>query len=470
MKRELPNSASFLLSEDCNLACTYCFELSCRNTMAMTKEVAEQGLQYLSNNAIENRFDEFSVMLFGGEPLLNVDVLEYIFKRGLEIAKEKNIRFVANMVTNATIFNKRIENIFKKYGSAVELSIQLSVDGVKEVHDKYRITKGGKGSFDIIEKNVPKFLALRDHGISITIHGCSNKETLPRLFENYLFFREKWNFEYIWFMPIHSEEWEVSDVAIYEEELNKIADYVLERAKETGKTDEVKFYAPIDKCLSNYGRPNSPCGAGKNFVTITADGSIYPCHQFYFNDPQKHTIIGNIWDGVIEEKREIFFEYDCNDLSCLKKCGGNCEATGCYICIADNYNINGSIVSTVVGPRCAMSKVEKKIQDRVRMELDKMGLLKGNNKNASACECDSRGFAPSDSGDMPMDAREHACSNEGGCNCGEDKEFQKSLLTDMASSIVDIGEMLEKVVKQNKDLKNELDKVKKEVKFIGRKI
>lgn len=469
MKKNLPNAASFLLSEDCNLACTYCFELGCRNSSKMTKETAEQSLQFLSNNALINGDRSFDVMFFGGEPLLNVEVLEYVFRRGLEIAEEKNLEFFTSIVTNATIYTEEIETIFKKYGKRTNFHIQLSVDGVKEVHDKYRVTKTGVGSFDMIEKNIPKFLALRDFDIGVTIHGCSNKESLPRLFENYLFFREQWGFERIWFMPIHSEDWETSDVPIYAEQLNKIADYILEKAKETGDIKEVEFYAPIDKCLENYGRPNSPCGAGKNFVTVVANGDLYPCHQFYFNDPDKHTAIGNVWKGIVEDRREIYTNYDANDLSCLKN-NPNCEAVGCYICIADNYNVNGSILSTVTGPRCAMSKVEKNVQDRVKKELAELGLLKNDKKTehveaGDACQCNSRNFEPKDSG---------ACCGEHeqktGCNCGEDKEFQKDLLTHMASSIVDMGEMLEKVLKQNKKLKSDIKKIKREIKFVGRKI
>ena len=468
MKKELPNAASFLLSEDCNLACTYCFELGCRNKNAMTKEVAEQGLQYLSDNALKNGQREFSVMFFGGEPLLNVDVLEYTFQRGLEIAREKGLYFSASIVTNATIFNKRIENIFKKYGRDTNFNIQLSVDGVKEVHDKFRVTKTGKGSFDIIEKNIPKFLNLLDFGIGVSIHGCSNKETLPMLFENYKFFREVWGFEHIWFMPIHSEDWETKDVAVYDEQLTKIADYILDRVKRENNADEVMNYAPLDKCLYNQGRPNAPCGAGKNFVTITANGELYPCHQFYFNDPDKHTIIGDVWKGIDEETRAIYVGYDMDDLSCLKKCNSSCEATGCYICIADNYNINGSITSTVVGPRCAMSKVEKKIQDRMKKELEEMGLLdqkKYNNGGNSACECNLRSYD-----NAPAMKREQACSNEGGCNCGEDKELQMKILVQMAEAFADIGEMVEKLVEDNKSLRKDIKKIKREMQFISNKI
>ena len=396
----LPTSASFLVTEDCNLRCTYCFENHKENHM--TKEVARKGLEYLSDNAIKNGDDFFHAMLFGGEPWLKPDIVEEILRYGLELAGKKNLTFTASMVTNATILTDEVKRIINTYQKDTQLNIQLSVDGVKEVHDKYRVTKGTKkGSFDIIEKNIPQWLELfKDNPQSLSIHGCSNKDTLPRLFDNYLFFREEWGFKRIWFMPIHSEDWKDSDVQVYDEQLNKIADYILNRVRKEGHAQEVWNYAPIDKCFNADIRPEAPCGAGKNFVTITAKGLIYPCHQFYFNDPENTTLVGNIWDGIDEFRRKIFVDYNNTDLSCAKNTP-ECDCYGCYICIAENWQQNGSILSVIRGPRCAMSFVERKVQLRMREELKNMGLMDkqnvqmtreiGNNPNNSNCLCDSRG-------------------------------------------------------------------------------
>ena len=217
-KTYLPTSASFLVTEDCNLACTYCFELDGRNKDKMTKEVARKGLEYLCNNAIKNSDREFHAMLFGGEPLMNLEVVEEIFRYGLELAEKNNLNFTTSMVTNATILTTDVKRILNTYKHRANLSVQLSVDGIREIHNKYRITKGtGKGSFDMVEKNIPEWKALfADNMNRLSVHGCCNHDTLPYLYENYIFFREEWDIPRILFMTIHSETWSNEDVKVYE--------------------------------------------------------------------------------------------------------------------------------------------------------------------------------------------------------------------------------------------------------------
>ena len=176
----LPNSASFLVTEDCNLACKYCFEKHNKNYM--TKEIARKGLDFICNNAIKEKQDHFHAMIFGGEPLLNLDVVEEIFKYGIELAEKNNIQFTTSIVTNATIMNDKVKRIIKTYKDKAKLSVQLSIDGVKEVQDAYRVTKNGKGSFNIVEKNVPIWKDIfKDNIYALSIHGCCNRDTLKYL-------------------------------------------------------------------------------------------------------------------------------------------------------------------------------------------------------------------------------------------------------------------------------------------------
>lgn len=376
-RRQLPTTASFLVSEDCNLACTYCFEIEYREecNKSMTIEVARKGLEYLFENALEGGENSVHAMLFGGEPLMQPKIVEEVLRYGLELEQRYRIKFTSSMVTNATILTDEIKRIISTYAAASQLSVQLSVDGIKEVHDKYRVTKGGKGSFDLIERNIDGWKELFKYNMdALSIHGCCNRETLPYLYENYIFFREKWNVPRLWFLPIHNEEWEEGDVKIYEEQLTKIMDYILEKARKNGNLDELINYAPLDRALSCDVRPYAPCGAGKNFITITANGEIYPCHSFYYNDPEKTTKIGDIWNGIDEPTREIFIKYDNSDISCAKECP-DCDAYQCYRCIADNWMVNGSIFSQIRGPRCEMSKIERKLHLKLREELKGMGLL-----------------------------------------------------------------------------------------------
>lgn len=386
-----PNAASFLVTENCNLACTYCFELSLRNRKTMSKETARKAIDFLAENAIKDKQNHFQVLLFGGEPWLVPEICEEILSYGCEVAEKKNLNFNASIITNATLLSDEIKRIYKKYIPKCSFATQLSVDGVEKVQDMYRIDHAGKGSFHLVEKNIKDWQELyKDHPGLLSIHGCSNRETLGYLYENFLFFRETWGFERIWFMPIHSESWTNEDVKIYDEQLGMIYDWILKETKRIGHAQEVLNYAPIDRCFGNDEFPSAPCGAGKNFITVTADGLLSPCHQFYFNDPEQHTLIGSLETGIDEQRRKMFLDYDNKDMSCsIEK--PDCECFGCYRCIADNWIATGSFLTQIRGPRCSMSHVERKYQLMIREELRKMGIRDGmGNNNNGNCKCDVR--------------------------------------------------------------------------------
>ena len=457
-------AASFLVTEDCNLQCKYCFESHNKNYMSI--DTAKAGLEFLCNNAVENKTG-FNAMIFGGEPLLNVDVVEAILDYGTELSKKHRVPFSASMVTNCTIFNTRIKNIFTKYKDII--SVQLSIDGTPEVNDMYRLTPKGKGSYSMIAKNIPKWKEVfKDSPQRLNIHGCCNRQSLPYLFDSFKFFREEWGVKNLWFMPIHSEEWNIEDVDIYKENLYKIANYNLEETKKSGDIYDTMSYAPIDKCVFNR-FPGAPCGAGKNFCSIAANGDLYACHQFYFNDRDKSTSFGSVHDvgNINLDRLSIFENYDSGDLSC-KKIDPDCKAYGCYICIGDNYNENGSILSNAggCGPRCKMSKVEREIQDYVLEELKNMGLMNpnqqqnnapGNNPNNPDCLCDSRGIVVQQS------------ENGHQCNCGnkQNNEFDNVVLQALAAiidkveNIDDIMKTLRSIEKRQELILAEIDRLKK---------
>lgn len=455
MSKVNPNAASFLVTEDCNLACTYCFELGCRNKDSMTKEIARKGLEFLAENAIKDNQKSFSAMIFGGEPLLKLDIVEEILRYGIELGKAKGLYFQSSIVTNATIMNDDLKRIVSTYKSDASLSVQLSIDGIKEVHDRYRVTKDGKGSFELIEKNIEDWKMLFQNNMNaLSVHGCLNKESLPFLYESYKFFRTEWNIPRIWFMPIHAEEWTEEDITIYDEQLTKIADFVLDCAHRDGNTSEVYNYAPIDKCMSPDQRPGAPCGAGKNFITITAKGMLSPCHHFYFNDPDNHTMIGDLWEGIDEDRRSLFIEYDNDDLTCAKEVP-DCDAYGCYRCIADNWVENGSILSVIRGVRCKMSFVERKIQLKMREELQSMGLMNKEGKekldichpdydSGETCKCNLGGPALSNEYDTVQGAEQdgHICR----CDDISGDDLQESVSVSESQVLAEaLHQILEKI-------------------------
>ena len=300
----------------------------------MSDEVIDKGLELLARNAKEDRDKDFHVMLFGGEPFLVPKKIKYIFDKGLELEKEYKVKFTASAVTNATILTDELINLIKTYKHKVNFNIQLSVDGIQVVQDMYRITKDGRGSFNLVEKNVPKFIELyRDMPRMLAIHGCVNKYSLPYLFESFKYFFEDYRFRSIWFMPVHEENWDENDVEIYREQLLKIKDYIMEKIKETGDQSLKDVVSPLNHCFSGQNRFYVPCGAGRKFISITADGDIYPCHHLFFND--KSTKIGDVFNGIDYIRKTMYEMYDANDMTCDK----DCDHYHCYRCIALNYEV-----------------------------------------------------------------------------------------------------------------------------------
>jgi radical SAM protein with 4Fe4S-binding SPASM domain len=249
---------------------------------------------------------------------------------------------------------EEIKRILKEYSEKVELSIQLSIDGIEESHDMYRKYRDGTGSFKQIEKNLKAFQEITDN---IVIHGCVNKKNLKYLYQNYKYFKDK-GFKKIWYMLIHEEEWQPEDVELY--------DTMLERIYLSGINnleDLINTYSPFDKCTFCLDDPHIPCGAGKNYISITADGDIYPCQRLYFYD--KNTKCGSIETGIEEtELQQTLENYTAEDMSCK-----NCTHVNCYRCPAVNYEINKDPLKQVQGNYCRMSKIEQEYQMRLLAEI-----------------------------------------------------------------------------------------------------
>lgn len=359
-------SASFLVTEKCNMSCKYCFERDfhknhpCEDMSYLT---ATKGVNWLYQNALnEEKKKSVGILLFGGEPLMRPDVCAKIFDQALIRKKETGIDFNVNLITNGTLFNKDIEYFLLKYSSLnPHFSCQISLDGVQEAHDMYRVYPNGKGSFEKIVSSLKNFQYIFKD--KLTLHGCVNKKTLPFLYESYEYFYKELGSRRIWFMPVHTEDWNEEDVSIYDEQLSQIYEHII-------KHKAYDVFAPINRCLSHNrtSQPNRTCGVGNTFVSFTASGDIYPCHNIYFNDPKKTQYLGSLYNNMFDlEKMKPYAEYSTKTMGC-----SDCENTECYRCIADNHVVNGDINKQVGKPfRCKMSSIEFKYQKFLREHVEK---------------------------------------------------------------------------------------------------
>lgn len=377
-----PTAASFLMSENCNLACKYCFELGWHRKINMSKEVIKKGVDFLFENArINNDNEEVHVTLFGGEPLLNLEGVRYLFEYGYECSQKYNIAFTTMTITNGTIMNEEVFNLYSEYRKKISIAVQISVDGVKEAHNMNRVyASNGKGSFDVVEKNFPKWKQIftnEDSSVSgLCVHGCLSHSNMKYYYESYRYFKDVWKANNIWFMPIHNETYTMDDVITYRKDLQKIAEELIAECIQTNSIRPVTEVAPLDRGIDRVycGGFSAPCGAGKNFVSITADGKISPCHNIYFNDPDRYTLIGDLDNGIDELKVLIYNRYESNDLSC-HKVNPDCDCYACYRCLADNISTSGTFLTQIRKERCMMSHIERDIQHWIHKELAKLGFI-----------------------------------------------------------------------------------------------
>ena len=372
------NAFSLLLTENCNMGCKYCYEVNSKEGHKknnMTKETALDIVNFMFEEAKDEK--EISITLFGGEPTLMPDIIDLICTEGKKLSKKYNKPFFVGIITNATLMNEKLYNIIKKHLD-IWGGCQLSIDGPYDIQDNYRVFKNGKGTFSTIEKSIDYWKSLFGKGLNA--HGVLNKYSIGRLYESFIFFRENWDVERLWFIPAKDPQFTKEDVLLYDRELEKIYNYVMNKVRVNKNTDEVSFYAPLDRALRN-GSAGKPCGAGESYCTITSNGEIWPCHHFYFIDDKKELKLGDIYNGVNRDKKRIWDEYDSSDLIGCK----DCEHPACYRCIAENYEAYGSPFTQIKGLHCDLMKVDLKYQKLIKKELIDMGLLNKNVESNDGC-------------------------------------------------------------------------------------
>lgn len=380
-----PVSASLLISEACNLNCSYCFEHEKKN-IKMSNQVALDSYNFLYNNALENikngydGSNRISLTMFGGEPMLNFEGIKAIME---EVKKRpKDIQTYIDIITNGTILTQEMADYFKDYIKDNILTIQISMDGTREIHDINRVYHDGRGSYDSIANNIPLFKYIYEdctnpqiHRLSLHLHGSLNKKTLPYMYETWKTFWDEFGIQGIWFMPIHSETWTAEDVKIYDDQLTKIAVDLMDLTLKHNNIEYIESYSPLNKGAStscNVNHSAKTCGAGDNYCSITATGDIYVCHQFYYALPEESKI-GNIYTGLEESRRRIYLTDYSNDSNCAKR---GCKNYDCYRCLAENFMATGTIFNCAINQRCNMTSVETRLITKIREFLLEKGLIR----------------------------------------------------------------------------------------------
>lgn len=341
------------IAHDCNLACRYCFaeegEYHGRREL-MTFEVGKAALDFLIANSGNRR--NLEVDFFGGEPLMNFDVVKRLVAYGREQEKIHNKNFRFTLTTNGVLLNDDImEFANKEMGNVV-----LSIDGRKEVHDYMRPFRKGAGSYDLIVPKFQKFAESRNQD-KYYVRGTFTHNNLD--FSKDVLHLADLGFKQISVEPVVAQPTE--DYALKEEDLpqlfeeyDKLAVEIIKRHKEGKDFNFFHFMIDLEggPCVA---KRLSGCGSGTEYLAVTPWGDFYPCHQFVGNEK---FLMGNVYEGI--KNTELQSEFKCCNVYAKEKCK-NCFARFYCSggCAANSYNFHGSITDAYdIGCELEKKRVE----------------------------------------------------------------------------------------------------------------
>lgn len=325
------------IAHDCNLACRYCFaeegEYHGRRAL-MSLEVGKKALDFLIANSGSRR--NLEVDFFGGEPLMNWQVVKDLVAYGREQEKIHNKNFRFTLTTNGVLLDDEVmEFCNKEMGNVV-----LSIDGRKEVHDFMRPFRKGAGSYDLIVPKFQKFAESRNQD-NYYVRGTFTHYNLD--FAADVLHLADLGFKQISVEPVvapPTEDYAIreGDLPIIFEQYDILAKEMIKRHKEGRGFNFFHFMIDLTGGPCVYKRL-SGCGSGTEYLAVTPWGDFYPCHQFVGNE---EFLLGNVDEGIVRtdltcdfKKCNVYSKKECSSCFARFYCSGGCAA--------NSYNFTGKI-------------------------------------------------------------------------------------------------------------------------------
>ena len=353
------------IAHDCNLACQYCFaeegEYHGRRAL-MSYEVGKKALDFLVANSGSRR--NLEVDFFGGEPLMNWKVVKELVAYGRELEKQYDKHFRFTLTTNGVLLNEEVQEFVNREMD----NVVLSLDGRKEVNDRMRPFRNGKGSYDLI---VPKFQKLAEsrNQQKYYIRGTFTRNNLD--FSKDVEHFADLGFEQVSIEPVVGEDTDPyaiqkEDLPQIFEEYDRLAKMIIDREKSGRGFNFFHFMIDLEggPCVS---KRLSGCGSGTEYLAVTPWGDLYPCHQFVGHDEFK---LGDVFHGVerndiVEEFKlcNVYAKDKCKDCFARFYCSGGCAA--------NSYQFHGNILDAYdVGCELQRKRVECAIMMKAALADD----------------------------------------------------------------------------------------------------
>ncbi|ARP50321.1 thioether cross-link-forming SCIFF peptide maturase [Ruminococcaceae bacterium CPB6] len=352
MMKDAPIKSMCLnIAHDCNLRCAYCFAAQGdfgKGRMLMPFKVAKAAIDFLIKESA-SRYN-LEVDFFGGEPLMNFDVVKQTvaYARSLEKRYNKNFRFT--ITTNGLLLDDdKIDFINREMSNCV-----LSLDGRKEVNDRLRVCPDGKtGSYDIIVPKFQKLVAGRGDK-DYYVRGTFTKHNLD--FVNDILEMERLGFDEISVEPVVSDPMlpysiQEEDLPVVFKEYEHLSNVMIEKKKSGKCFNFFHFMIDLNQGPCAIKRLRG-CSCGNEYVAVTPLGEIFPCHQFVGND---EWIMGNVLDGTYDHEMKnrfaaanVYTKSECKNCWAKFYCSGGCNA--------NNQKYEGSILK----PHSIACQLEKK--------------------------------------------------------------------------------------------------------------
>ena len=325
------------VAHTCNLNCSYCFASQGKyhgDCAVMSFEVGKQALDFLIANSGSRK--NLEVDFFGGEPLMNFQVVKDLVAYARSIEKQHNKNFRFTLTTNGVLVDDDVIDFANRECS----NVVLSLDGRKEIHDRYRVDYAGKGSWEKIVPKFQKFVEARQ-GEEYYMRGTfthANPDFLQDIQQMLDLGFTELSMEPVVSAPGDPAALTEEDMPIVMEQYEKLAELMLQRRKEGRSFTFYHYMIDLTGGPCIYKRI-SGCGSGTEYMAVTPWGDLYPCHQFVGEEAFK---LGNIWDGVTDPGVQaqfaacnVYAHPECRDCWARLYCSGGCAANA--------YHATGSV-------------------------------------------------------------------------------------------------------------------------------